>query len=570
MFVCFFKEENAMKSAKPFLFAVVLVMIVSLACSFGNDTPSAADTPQPVVEKPTEEKPLPQPSSGAVSNLDDLRDAVIQIEAVGTFVDPQVGLLVNAAGRGSGFIVDPSGIAITNNHVVTGAATLKVFLNGEQYSARVVGASECADLAVIKIEGNNFKYLDWFKEAPKVGAEVYSAGFPLGEPQFTLTKGIISKEKADGHTDWASLDYVLSHDATINPGNSGGPLITKDAQVVGINYRSRPNFNQYFAIDAKTAQKMISDLQTGKDVWSIGVNGVAVRSEDGSLSGIWVMSVKSGTPADKAGVKPGDILYQMEGLVLATDGTMKDYCDILRSRSTTDTMSLTVIRFASGEILEGQLNGRELAVTGNFGSSGGSGSSGSSSGQEPYFTEEFNQDPQWGYYVIQGNSNSDINKATYSFKDGSMVFDILDPGLFAYYIYEAFTYKNNRLDIVVDNRGVNSQQVSLVCRLGDEGWYEWAVQSDGLWYLFYATSNNYTVIANGGSTAIKQGKAVNQYTFICNQDQLSFAINGIEPKGSPYVERKYALREGYAGFSISSLRATPVKIEVDAFRIQEP
>lgn len=565
-----------MKFAKPFLFVIVLVMIVSLACTFGgNNTPSAANTPQPVVDKPTEEKSEPNPSSGAVNNLDDLRDAVVQIEAVGTFVDPQVGLLVNAGGRGSGFIIDPSGIAVTNNHVVTGAATLKVFLNGEQYSARVLGASECADLAVIKIEGSNFKYLDWFSGDAKTGTEVYSAGFPLGEPQFTLTKGIISKEKADGHTDWASLDYVLSHDATINPGNSGGPLITKDAQVVGVNYRSRPNFNQYFAIDSKTAQKMITDLQLGKDVLSIGVNGVAVRSEDGSLSGIWVMSVKSGTPADKAGVKPGDILFQMEGLVLATDGTMKDYCDILRSRSATDTMSLTIIRFATGEILEGQLNGRELSVTGNFntggsGSSGSSGNSGSSGDQGAFFTEEFDRDPQWGYYVVQGNSNSDPKKATYSFKGGYMVFDILDPGLFAYYIYEAFTYKSTRLDIVVDNRGVNSQQVSLVCRVSDEGWYEWAVQSDGLWYLFYATGDNYTSMANGGSTAVKQGKAVNQYTFICDGDKLSFAINGIEPKGSPYVERKYALREGYAGFSISSLRATPVKIEVDAFRIQEP
>lgn len=560
-----------MKSARPFLFFVTIVMLISLACSFGNsgDTPSTAE---PAQETPTEEKTEPKPASGAIDNLDDLRDAVIQIEAVGTFVDPQVGLLVNAGGRGSGFIIDPSGIAVTNNHVVTGAATLKVFLNGEQYSARVLGASECADLAVIKIEGDDFKYLDWFSGDARTGTEVYSAGFPLGEPQFTLTKGIISKEKADGHTDWASLDYVLSHDATINPGNSGGPLVTKDGQVVGVNYRSRPDFNQYFAIDAKTAQKMISDLQQGKDVYSIGVNGVAVRSEDGSLSGIWVMSVKSGTPADKAGVQPGDILFQMEGLVLATDGTMKDYCDILRSRSATDTMSLTIIRFATGEILEGQLNGRELEVTGNFNTGGGGGGSTGSGGgdQGAYFTEEFDSDPQWGYYVVQGNTNSNINNATYSFNNGRMVFDILDPGLFAYYIYEAYTYVNTQLDILVENRGVNSQQVSLVCRLGDEGWYEWSVQSDGLWYLYYATGSDYNLMANGGSTAIKQGKAVNQYTFVCNEDKLAFAINGTEPKGSPYTERKYALRDGSVGFSISSLRATPVKIEVDAFRIQEP
>ncbi|MCX6068320.1 MAG: PDZ domain-containing protein, partial [Chloroflexi bacterium] len=138
---------------------------------------------------------------------------------------------------------------------------------------------------------------------------------------------IISKEKADGQTSWASLDYVLGHDATINPGNSGGPLITNNGQVVGINYSSLASANQYFAIDEKTAQPVVDELIKGKDIDSIGINGTAVKSNDGTFSGIWVSSVKSGSPADKSGVKPGDILYQMENLVLATDATMKDYCN---------------------------------------------------------------------------------------------------------------------------------------------------------------------------------------------------------------------------------------------------
>ena len=68
-----------------------------------------------------------------------------------------------------------------------------------------------------------------------------------GEPQFTLTRGIVSKEEADGETYWASVDYVVEHDATINPGNSGGPLLDADGRVVGINYSSRST-DQYYAI----------------------------------------------------------------------------------------------------------------------------------------------------------------------------------------------------------------------------------------------------------------------------------------------------------------------------------
>jgi serine protease Do len=101
------------------------------------------------------------------------------------------------------------------------------------------------------------------------------------------------------------------------------------------------------------------------DSLAIGVNGTAVNDGQG-LSGIWVSSVKSGSPADKAGVKAGDIITTLEGLVLATDGTMADYCDILRSHNPTDSMNIEILRFATQEVLSGQLNGRELAQVYSF------------------------------------------------------------------------------------------------------------------------------------------------------------------------------------------------------------
>jgi serine protease Do len=201
---------------------------------------------------------------------------------------------------------------------------------------------------------------------PKVGLEVYAVGYPLGDPEFTLTKGIISKASADGKSNWASVESVLEHTALINPGNSGGPLIDKDGQVVGINYASNQS-NQYFAIARAEADAVLSQLKAGTDVNSIGVNGQAVMTEDKKISGVWVSSVKSGSAADKSGVQAGDIITQMEGLVLSTDGTMADYCQILRSHKSSDTLSLTVLRWTSQEVLEGQVNGRELKVTAMLG-----------------------------------------------------------------------------------------------------------------------------------------------------------------------------------------------------------
>lgn len=375
------------KVYRPFMWLGILVLVVSLACGVPSPTattepatevptvaPTATQAEVQVIE-PTQTQPKPptatsQPSN-LVTSLQDVRKATIQIEAQGSFIDPEWGLLLNTAGRGSGFIIDESGIAVTNNHVVTGAALLKVWVGGDTsktYNAKVLGVSECSDLAVIDIDGDGFSYLEWYPAAANVGLEVYTAGFPLGEQEYTLTKGIISKEKTGGETNWASIDSVLMHDATINPGNSGGPLVTTNGQVVGVNYAAYKAADQYFAIGSEVAVPLINTLKTGKDVDSVGVNGQAVVSEDGTVSGIWVSSVKSGSSADKAGIEGGDILTVMEGLVLAVDGTMEQYCDILRTHNSTDVLSIEVLRWLSGEYLEGQLNGRELEVSTSFSS----------------------------------------------------------------------------------------------------------------------------------------------------------------------------------------------------------
>lgn len=367
---------------KPFICFMVFVMLISLACSVGS-SPTAAPTQAVQISpteppSPTETKEVAPTTSSATTTLDGVESAVVQIEADGTFVDPQVGWQVNVGKMGSGFLIDPSGIIVTNNHVVTGAALIKVWLGGQSKprNARVLGVSECSDLAVIKIDGTDLPYLEWYQSPIKVGLKIYAAGYPLGDPNFTLTDGIVSKTAASGETSWASVESVVEHSAKINPGNSGGPLVNDSGKVVGVNYAAVAETDQNFAIGRDAALKVIDELKTGKDIDSLGINGGAVSGtvSNQTISGIWVRSVASGSPADKARIQPGDIIYQLEGQVLATDGTMKDYCDILRSHKLTDTLSVTVIRFSDLSLLEGQFNGRELETKGFFnGSSSSSG-----------------------------------------------------------------------------------------------------------------------------------------------------------------------------------------------------
>jgi len=299
-------------------------------------------------------------ASGAVSGLEGVRQAVIRIEAAGAYAEPDASgaaVSVESGWSGSGFIIDESGLAVTNNHVVTGAAFIKVYLEGEDdpRNAKILGVSECSDLAVIDIDGDDLPYLDWFDDDIVAGTDVYAAGFPLGDPEYTITEGIISKEKAEGETSWASVDSVIQHTARILPGNSGGPLVTPDGQVVAINYAGITEYDINEAISRDEAMKILDDLIAGNDVNSIGINGSAFS--DGQYSGIWVSAVESGSPADVLGIREGDIITKLEGLALATDGTKSDYCDILRTKGEHQPMSIEILRLDTEEVLTGTLNG---------------------------------------------------------------------------------------------------------------------------------------------------------------------------------------------------------------------
>jgi serine protease Do len=303
-------------------------------------------------------------ASGAVSSVDQVQGAAVQIVAEGSIRDPEVGYSTNA-GSGSGFFISPDGIAVTNNHVVTGAGKLEVYIGGEtgdSYNAEILGVSECNDLAVIKVDVDEpVPFLAWYDGDITPGLDVYAAGFPLGDPEFTLTRGIVAKAEADGDiTGTSSIDYTIEHDAAIQPGNSGGPLVADDGRVVGVNYAGgapATTTEQFFAIAAPLAEDVVSQLEQG-DVESIGINGWAVYDESAGISGIWVAGVAAGSPAAEADLLPGDIITSLNGVPMGEDGTFADYCDVLRTAGDRP-MAVEVLRYDTEEVLRGEINGTE-------------------------------------------------------------------------------------------------------------------------------------------------------------------------------------------------------------------
>lgn len=309
--------------------------------------------------------PLASPGSAqaaGAASFDQVQTAVVQIESVGTFRHPTYGGY-EAAGFGSGFVISADGLALTNNHVVTGAGTLKVWLGGDtahSMNARVLGSSECLDLAVVQLPQGSYPYLDWATGAIDVAGDVYAAGFPLADPAFTMTRGIVSKSATPVDTAWASLDRVIEHDARIRTGNSGGPLVNSEGRVIGVNYAGSDLHDLNYAIHRDEVLAVLDDLAAGTNVLSLGINAQGLLDEQGNGLGVWVNSVASGGIADQAGVLPGDVITRLQGVSVGLDGTLADYCDVLRTHGTDRSIDIEVYRPDDGRYHRGKLNGERL------------------------------------------------------------------------------------------------------------------------------------------------------------------------------------------------------------------
>lgn len=336
--------------------ALLAVMAVSACSASSSGSPAAASSSAPA-------------ASGGTT-LEGVEKSTVFIAVEGRFTDQEGAAVKDYVG--SGFIVGPDGTIVTNNHVVTGATIIKVYVAGEDQprDARVLGVSECDDLAVLRINGvTGLPALAWSEGLAQTGMDVWAAGHPDGDEQFNLSQGIVSKAPGPAATSWASVQMEIQHSAQIRPGSSGGPLVDRQGRVVGVNYAAPAagTAGVNYAIASDEAKGIVTELTTGKDITSIGLNGEAL--EDGS--GIWVLSVKAGSPLDKAGVQAGDTITSFGGVDAAPDGTMSKYCSVLRSARPDDTIDIEVLR--GGQTLSGQVNGRELAVAhGPVDSAGGS------------------------------------------------------------------------------------------------------------------------------------------------------------------------------------------------------
>jgi serine protease Do len=226
-------------------------------------------------------------------------------------------------GQGSGFVISPEGLIVTNNHVIDGAdkVTVRFQDDAKEHEATIIAKDKETDLAVIKIDvGRKLPVLKFGdSDAIQVGEWVLAIGNPYGLDN-TVTAGIISaKHRIIGA---GPFDNFLQTDASINPGNSGGPLLNMQGEVIGINTAiNAAAENIGFAIPSTQAEKIIDQLKEGRSV-KRGWIGVTIQSVDENQAkalglsearGALISSVGKGQPADKAGVRQGDVILEVNG-----------------------------------------------------------------------------------------------------------------------------------------------------------------------------------------------------------------------------------------------------------------
>ncbi|MCF6278311.1 MAG: DUF1080 domain-containing protein [Anaerolineales bacterium] len=189
-----------------------------------------------------------------------------------------------------------------------------------------------------------------------------------------------------------------------------------------------------------------------------------------------------------------------------------------------------------------------------------------------FFTEEFDSGmDNWSHFLTHGDENN-FDLIT---KNGRLIFDLQGEYIYSYVTYDPEIYDDVRIDVEVNNRGFNNNNVSLICRYDEnEGWYEFNIANNGLYEILYGSwdSNgktaSYTRITNGGSNKIKAGKETNQYSVICKGRRLSLYINGVETNS--IEDNRFVLREGKVAISVSSFNVYPINVEYEWVKISAP
>ena len=369
------KKNKGLKVFAGIMCAILCVGVVSLAgygtyvlVSNQQDQQSAEATTEGTDEQNQSSTTLvlnDKPSTSNSSASVDLSEGELTIteraekvlpSTVGivSYIQNQQSIFGGEQSQGSGIIISADGYIVTNEHVISGATSIKVVLQDDsEYNATLVGSDERTDLAVLKIDATGLTPAEFGNsDQMQIGEQVIAIGNPGGlELAGTVTVGYVSAVNRSITTTNGNTVNCIQTDAAINPGNSGGALVNTYGQVIGINSQKIAATDYEgigFAISINEAQPIINDLIQYGYVRGRVVMGITMQMIDqtyaaiyGYQPGIGVVSVEAGSPAEEAGLVAGDIITAIDGQSITTQEELNT---LLEQYSPGDTITLTVYR----------------------------------------------------------------------------------------------------------------------------------------------------------------------------------------------------------------------------------
>ena len=258
-------------------------------------------------------------------------------------------------GTGSGVIISPDGYIISNNHVIERASNLEVTLNDNRtFTAEIIGTDPKTDIALLKIDAKEaLPYVPFAdSDAVKIGQWVLAVGNPFNLTS-TVTAGIISAKARDLNEFDNNPQSFIQTDAAVNRGNSGGALVNTNGELVGINTAITSETGSYvgysFAVPSNTARKVIEDLLEFGDVQRgfLGIQGNGLDARRAQMlgiddtQGVYVAGIEADSGAEAAGLKPGDIIKNVDGVSIYKFSDLTGY---LNAKRPDDVVSVTLNR----------------------------------------------------------------------------------------------------------------------------------------------------------------------------------------------------------------------------------
>jgi putative serine protease PepD len=349
--------------------AIVAASVVAIADDNGNgSTTSAAGgvAAAPRSRNNTSSVARPSDIQGILRKIE---PAVVSINTRG-FSESDLFGVTPQQGAGTGIVISGDGLVLTNAHVISGATSIKVrTIDGKVRDARVLGAVTTADIALVKMnDASNLQTATLGNSSDLVvGDDVLAVGNALGlggDP--TVTLGIVSALGRSIDTDNGRLEGVIQTDAAINPGNSGGPLVNSDGEVVGVNTAIAGQAQNFgFSIAINTIKPIIDRLKAGGDTSQafLGVSSLTVDQQVAQQLGLdvekgaLVRDVTPGSPAENAGIRPGDVVTKLDGKDIATSD---DLVAAVRGHKPGDAVEVTVDRQGQTRTVKVELGSRPV------------------------------------------------------------------------------------------------------------------------------------------------------------------------------------------------------------------